>query len=306
MEKFDINNLVFQRAIAKDIIFEIEAILQKINKTYLRLSEEYFELEKQLKLAGDAESVFNQSKKLETVSNEISTILAVKSKLNNLIEKNKERIVYLNNEVKYQLIQEFDVPQKQIVSKISETKIDVNDKTLNINSNTNGNVQIFFNNSLLFVKSGNLDLNKPENMETLSHFEEKYLFMVFDKYPNCLSNIPVEILLNTKLKLKILKYIANTTDQMLKNKSIFEINEYFGGILNIKIGQDINFKKYVNEINNLSNVKIRRYLINLHPNYKDLINEKIICKPNSTFLPESIKSNVDVEILSVLFDNLAD
>ena len=305
MDNFNINNLVFQRAVAKNIISEADTILQKISKNLSKLSEEYFELEKQLKTIGEINSVFEHAKKLESVNNEIITNLAVKDRLQFLSEKNKERVVYLNFEIKTKLIEEFEVNQKQLVKTITETKFNVTDSNLNINSELTGNWQIFFNDSLLQVKNGNLDLNVPSNMETLSHFEEKYLSMVFDKYPTCLSNIPVELLLNTKFKLKILKYIANSTDRMLRTKSIFEINEHFGGILNIKIGQDINFKKYVLEINNLFNVKIRKYLMGKYPLYTALIHEKINCKPNSVFLPDSVKSSNDIDILATLFDNLA-
>ena len=175
---------------------------------------------------------------------------------------------------------------------------------VNINSQYNGNLKIYFNDSLLHIRNGHLDLTEQDNIKVISNYDEKYLYMIFDRYPDCLSNIPVEILLNTKFRLKILKYIANTTNDLLKTKSIYEINEHFGGILNVKIGQKLSFQDYVLEINNMFFVKIRNYLVKQYPEYADLIREKIDCTSNSVYLSGDLKTGIGSDIISTLFDNL--
>ena len=193
MEKFTMSNMVFQRALAKNIVEEVDTALLKNNKNYLKLQDEYFANEKQLNSIKDINRLFEQAKVFEKSSSDVISHLAIKHRLLDLKAKNLDRIKYLDNEIKFQLYQEFDVPQKNLLAVVTEDKETVNENNLNINFNHNGNLKIYFNNSLLSIKNGKLDLNDPNNLEVISHYEEKYLYMIFDKYPDCLSSIPVEI-----------------------------------------------------------------------------------------------------------------
>ena len=101
-----------------------------------------------------------------------------------------------------------------------------------------------------------------------------------------------------------MKYIGNTTNDLLKTKTIYAVNEHFGKILDIKIGQKLSFQEYVWEINNLFFVKIRNYLIKKYPNQADFIREKIVCTSNSAYLSSEYRTGINSDIVSTLFGGL--
>lgn len=304
MEKIQAKEFVAHNQIAKNIVIELENVLPKIEKNCIKTIEDYKTQLNALRGIFNLEQISSYAKKIDSIKENLIYNLSLRSKISCLIQKNKERNVFLEKVIKENQITGFDFSAKQLSKIIADENITITEEQANINAENNNMSKAYFNGNLLSLKSEELDFSIKSNLLVAQTIDEKELLLLLSKFPKSITTLSGESLTDLKLKLKFLKNIIILVDRLVREKSFYEINEFFGKPLNVSKEDKLDIKAYIGELENYFDAKIVQFLERNYPNQNKFIKQKLKVNYNSKFLPSSLKDIPNIEnIVDELIEN---
>lgn len=290
MRKFDDEEYFLLKELANQVINGVSPALEKISKQCEKLIFEIEEVDKKLTAAESGAEINEYSKISEEKRNFLIRLLAIRNRIQMIIERNKERVSYIAAILKNAGVYNESFDRKKIAEIEKEEKDNVSESTLNLNfaeSTGSEHQNTFFEGEILTLSNGELDFSIDANKEVLKTADDDFMSKIMRKYPASLATVSVDMLANTVVKKRVLKAIANYVVDESKKKDIRQINKELGELLEFKTEITKSPEDYIAGVTNMFNVQIKQFLIEQQPDLADEISDKLRCNEKSELIPES-------------------
>ena len=287
VDEFD---YVFHKAVAEDIINGIEPIIKKISVATDKLVAKLFAVEQKIMVENNTKKINKLNEIAENLKNELISAFCVKSRLDLIVHRNRERVKYLSDKLKEAGIYYNKIDKKRLAEIKKEYKSKISESSLNLNQNNSENNVVLknINGELLLFVNGKLDLSRRENVDILANASEEFVLKIVSAYPESVSTILPEALMNTVFKKKILKAVASYAMNG-KETSVKNINNSLGNLLSFKVEIPQDMEGYVAGVQNMFNVVVKQEMIEKNPDKAREINKKLKCNERSELIPASKK-----------------
>ena len=290
MKSFEDEEYFLLKALSNQVISGVVPALNRIKKICEAVIVEIETVDKNLEEAVSGFDINKLSKISKEKRDELIRLLAVKNRIDVLLKRNRERISYIDNILSNQGIynQEFNRKKVAEIEKLESENI--SEETLNLNIFEEENttfVSSFFDGEILELKDGKLDFSNEANANILINASEDFISKIVRVYPESMSTIPVEVILNTSVKKKILKNIATYVIDETKKKDIKQINKELGSLLEFKTEITKTPEDYIAGVSNMFNSMIKAHLLVNMPEKTDQIKDKLKCNEKSELIPAS-------------------
>lgn len=270
--------------IVNSLIESFSACKQKLERQAELLAQKITEIEEKMQTTEneiEINTAFEESKKLRE---QLLEMLIQMDNLQKFISKNQRRLSYITSQLKI----EGETP-RTIARKDFEKKFEGAGEVSADALNLNGDSTLINIDDNLFVLSGDkIDMNNQKNLDLIKSLEQDKIFKLMSTYPDSFLNLSAENLLDTTLRVKVLKSIANYVFEQSKTKTFTEINDSLGRPLSFRYEIVSTFESYIKAIKNLFKVKIKKWLIENNPEKKEQIDAKLGCNEHSKMLPEDL------------------
>ena len=226
--------------------------------------------------------------------------MALKNRVELLLNRNKGRIDYFDGRLKLAGIYNENQYDKKNVAKMeSAEKGNISEYSLGLNSAINGHEKLrYVLGELLLFVDGKLDFSLDFNRKLLKTMSLETLTKIIEAFPSAAATVPEIMLLDVRVKQNLLKAIASYVSDGVKSKSIKTINKELGGLLSFKTEITKNTTDYIAGVQNLFDVLSKHKLIAKHPELKEEVQSKLKCNEKSELLPQS-------KVIAVLAEGLA-
>lgn len=287
VDEFD---YVFHKAVAEDIINGIEPIIKKLTVATDKLVAKFFAVEQKIMVENNTKKINKLNETAENLKNELISAFCVKSRLDLIVHRNRERVKYLSDKLKEAGIYYNKIDKKRLAEIKKEYKSKISESSLNLNQNNSENNVVLknINGELLLFVNGKLDLSRRENVDILANASEEFVLKIVSVYPESVSTILPEALMNTAFKKKILKAVASYAMNG-KETSVKNINNSLGNLLSFKVEIPQDMEGYVAGVQNMFNVVVKQEMIEKNPDKAREINRKLKCNERSELIPASKK-----------------
>lgn len=288
MENLDGKELVIDREIAKNVLDEFQSVYLKVEKNCLKDAEEYEEIKSKINTSRDIDGIFENARKLESIKDNLIFNFALKDRVHCFVNKNKQRMSFLDNIIKNEKLPSIDVNSRLIATKLDDKKLVLSKNSLQLNSKISSEAYYYFDRRLFKTKSGELDLSFKPNLDALFSEDDRNFEIILNNFPSSISKFPDEVMADVQTKNRILKYVTMTAYKLFNNnKSGYEVNEFFGFPLVVSRFHKVDFNLFIHEMENLFNVKAKKYLLDNFPANRKMIEEKLTVNLESEYLPEN-------------------
>ena len=281
-------DLIIHKAFAEDTIKTLTKIYSKLEKKCLALYRKFKVVEEEYANTADIAKLSKYSKLYKATEESMISTFALKNRIEILIKRSNERITFLNARLKEAGIynekydrKEYSEIQKAYAENISE-------ESINLNQNAEyGSVYKLINGEVYKFRDGKLSFENEFNQATLLGLDANEIGKIIELFPYSVATFPVEIILNTSLKQKVLKEIASFVIEEAKTKSITEINKELGNLLSFKSEYTENATDYIAGVQNLFEVQIKQTMMERFPEKAGEIYKKLKCNERSELIPLS-------------------
>ncbi len=270
------NEYKVYKNLAEFVQKEISKPLEKAGKSAIAKHEKMQKILTEISIAEDIGRINKLSKEFDKLKTEFLSDLALAVALDSINEKNALRIRFINGILSSAGIYSDLADKKELknlMARISKTKINENEDFTAFdlkNSHT-----IFFNGELFEIFNGKLDFSREINKLVLNNNADIALEMAIKNYPESLSTIEANELLNINLKKKVLKKIAFFVYDNHEKLSYAKINKVLGNILNLNLGCPSSINGFILAIENVLNKKIIDFLKQNIPELAAEIDKKL-------------------------------
>lgn len=288
MKNFEDEEYFLLKALSNKVITGTTPALDKVKKVCEVMICEIEAVDKSLEQAVSGLDINKLSKLSQSKRDELIRLLAVKNRIDVLLKRNRERIAYIDNILSNEGIYKQEFNQKRIAEVEKQESENISEETLNLNVFEEENMAFestFFDGEILELKDGKLDFSNQNNANILIGASEDLISKMIRVYPDSVATIPVEILLNTTVKKRILKNIATYVVDESKKKSINQINKELGSLLEFKTQITKTPEDYIAGISNMFNSIIKAHLLANNPEKATQIKEKLKCNEKSELIP---------------------
>ncbi len=286
MIDFEDKDLIEQKALATSIVSELLPVHENLKKYCEKRILEIEQIEQKLTQASDFEKIDSYSKQSEIKREELIKFLAIKNRVQNIINKNNQRILFIKNQLDASGIYNEQTNKKNL-EQIELQNIDnISEESLGLSGLDLGYTQKFIDGTIYVIKNNKLDFSIEENKQTLICATEDKIHKAISTFPESVSTIGADILVNYVIKRKVLKEITSFVYDEAKRQSFREINKSLGGLLNFRKEIPDNFETYIVGIQNMFNVLVKLYLKAQYPSKADEIEKNLKCNENSALIPE--------------------
>ena len=274
-------------AISKMVEANFSNLKQKLDKQNMVVAKKILELEQRVETTEVEAEINELSAESSNCRKELLRNLVRASKVSEVIERNKARQAYMQTEAK---IEGYDlglnVPSKKEIEQIvNGENYDVSLDNLGL-----GATSVKFLNykgNIFYLSDGKIDCTGPDNLYQLKMLTADDIEKIIAKYPEIITSISGEALLDSDLRVKLLKAIASYSFGELRNSSVEELNKKLGEPITLKRKYISSFESYISGIKNLFQVKVKKYLLNKNPDAAQEI-EKLPCNEHSPLLPDAL------------------
>ena len=287
VDEFD---YLFHKAVAEDIINGIEPIVKKLTVATDKLAAKLFVVEQKIMSEKNTQKINKFNEIADNLKNELISIFCAKSRLDLILDRNRERVKYLSDKLKEAGIYYNKIDKKRLAEIKKEYKSKISESSLNLNQNNSENNVVLknINGELLLFVNGKFDLSRRENIDILANASEEFVLKIVSLYPESVSTILPEALINTVFKKKILKAVASYAMNG-KETSVKNINNSLGNLLSFKVEIPQDMEGYVAGVQNMFNVVVKQEMIEKNPDKAREINRKLKCNERSELIPASKK-----------------
>lgn len=285
---------IFHKALAEDSKKTLVKLQLKLEKKCLALYRKFKAVEDEYTKTTDIAKLSKYSKLYKATENSMISTFALKNRIEILIKRSDERIAYLNAKLKEAGIYNEKVDKKDLAEVYKSYADKVTEESVNINQNAeNGCVHKLINGEVYLFRDGKLSFEDEFNQAVLLTLDAAEIGKIIELFPYSVATFPVELILNTSLKQKVLKEIASFVIEESKTKSITEVNKELGGLLSFKSEYTENAIDYIAGVQNLFEVQIKQNLLERFPEKAGEIYKKLKCNEKSELIPLS-KINIAV------------
>lgn len=286
MEEFDFMEYTTLKALSEKIISGLSPAIAKVSKEAEKLASEIMEVESKLQNSTDLREISKLSEISDEKREKIIELIAIKLRLDGLVDRNKSRIAYFDELLKEQGIYQEGYDKKLMASMEEQGGKVISERTLNLNKMLTTPAPKFVFGKLLYFKGKSLDLSIGKNRNVLIEADENLIRSIITMYPQSVATITPEELAHTSFKRKLLKELTYYIGSALKTQSLFKINEQLGEPLCFKSDRVNSLDEYIFELTNSYNVAVKRYLLKRYPEHTEEIETKLVCDESSRFLYE--------------------
>ncbi len=281
-------DLILHKALAETSKKALAKLLVGLEKKCLGLLRKFEAIESEYSNSNNIGSISRLSKLYKEKENSMISTFALKNRVQILINRNEARIAYIDAKLKDAGIynekfdkKEFSEIQKTYFSEISEISV-------NINLNAKGSeVYKLVNGEIYLFREGRLSFEDEFNQAVLLSLDSSELAKIVQLFPYSVATIPVELLINTTLKQRLLKEIASYVIEESKTKTIGEINRELGSLLSFKQQYTENAVDYIAGVQNMFDVQVKQEIAERYPGKLSQIFSKLKCNDKSELIPDS-------------------
>ena len=288
MKEFEDEEYFLLKALSNQVVTGASPALERVKKLCETMIVEIEAVDKSLIDAVSGIDINKLSKLSKTKREELIRSLAVKNRIEVLLRRNRERIAYIDNILKTAGVYNEQFNRKKIVEVEQQESGNISEETLNLNIFEEENTayeSTFFDGEILELKDGKLDFSNENNVRVLMSASEDLLSKIIRVYPSSVATIPVEAILNTTVKKRVLKNIATYVIDETKKKDIKQVNKELGSLLEFKTEITKTPEDYVAGVANMFNSMIKAHLLANNPEKADQINNKLKCNEKSELIP---------------------
>ena len=287
-------DFIFHKALAEDSKKVLIKAHSKLEKKCLALYRKFKAIEEEYTETTDIKKLSKFSRLYKVTENSMISIFALKNRIEILIKRCDERIAYLNAKLKEAGIYNEKVDRKDLSEVHKSYSEQVSEESINLNQNAeDGCLYKLINGEVYMFKDGKLSFENEFNQAVLLLLDSSEIGKIIRLFPYSVETVPVELILNTSLKQKILKEIASYVIEESKTKSITEINKDLGNLLSFKSEYTENATDYIAGVQNLFEVQVKQCLLERFPEKANEIAGKLRCNEKSELIPLS-KINIAV------------
>lgn len=289
MKHFEDNEYFLLKSLSQTVIKNVSPVRENLKKQSEKLVLEIKTIDKKLEDSESGADINKYSKLSDEKRREIIRLLAIKNRLDAIIEKNNSRIKYIESILKNSGIYNESFDKKLIANVEKDEEENISKETLGLNSfDGEGEVETnFFSGEILKLKDGELDFSYPENRRVLKSASDDFLSDILKSYPSSMATIPVDLLVDTSLKKRVLRTIATYVIDEAKKRDMKDINKSLGNLLEFKTQIADTPEAYIAGVSNMINVEVRQFLIDQEPQKQEEIKSKLKCNEKSELIPES-------------------
>ena len=264
-------------------------IMQKLEKQCEISAQKLSQAEEKMQKSENEIEINKCFLEAEALREELLKCLIQKSAIEKLLLRQAERLAAIKDKID---LEEENGSAKKYIKELSESQEEVSVNGLGLSESKNQ--LISYKSQLLLIKNGELDLSSQDNCEALKTLSFEELGELIYHYPTFVKNITEKILLSSKFRINLLKAVASYVFEEQKSKTLIEINNNMGQLLNFDYNIVSTFADYIDSVINLFKVKIKSYLQSKNPEQSEIISKKLICDESSNLLPkELIKKSAD-------------
>lgn len=304
MKEFNDEEYFLLKALAGEVVDGIAPALERIKKMCEMVIAEVESVDKMLENAVSGFDVNKYSKMSQEKQTKLIRLLAIKNRIEMLLNRNKSRIAFIDKILLNEGLLNHSVNHKKLNETYKTEVSNICEETLNLNliEENISKENIFFENEILEIIGGKLSFENSLNANVLKTASEDFISKIIRIYPDSVATIPVEILLDTKTKKKILKAVSTYVIDETKHKDIKVVNKELGSLLEFKTEITTTPEAYMIGVMNMFNSMIKAHLLKIMPEKTEQIQSKLKCNEKSELIPESKR----MEILSaVILQNVA-
>lgn len=291
MKNFEDEEYFLLKALSSQIVSGLSAALEKVTKQCENLIILIEDIDKKLEAAETGFEINQFSKSSLEKRDELIRLLAIKNRIERIIQRNQERQNYINKIIKDAGIynEAFDKKKIAVIEKQESNSISAETLNLNMIDENNNPLNFeFLEGEILKIQNGKVDFADETNRAVLLQENDEFILSVIKIHPECVSTIPVDLLVNTTLKKNVLKALATYVVDETKKKDIKQVNKKLGNLLEFKTEITATAEDYIAGVTNMFNVQIKQFLMeNAGPEKKVQIEGKLKCNEKSELIPES-------------------
>lgn len=288
MKSFEDEEYFLLKALSNQVITGMTPALDRVKRLCETMIVEIETVDKNLEEAVSGLDINKLSKFSKEKRDELIRLLAVKNRIDVLLKRNRERVAYINNILQNAGVYNEQFNHKKIDEVEKQESENISEETLNLNVFEDENTSVestFFDGEILELKDGKLDFSNKNNANVLLGASDDLLSKIARVYPESISTISVESLLNTTVKKRVLRTIATYVNDESKKKDIKQINKELGSLLEFKTEITKTPEDYIAGVTNMFNSMIKAHLLANKPEKADQIKEKLKCNEKSELIP---------------------
>ncbi len=288
MKTFEDEEYFLLKSLSNQVVAGVEPALERTKKVCESMILEIEAVDKSLEEAVSGFDINKFSKMSQDKRNELIRLLAVKNRIDVLLKRNKERVAYIDNILSNAGIYNQDFNRKKIAEVEKDETPNISEDTLNLNIFEEENTAFestFFDGEILELKDGKLDFSNENNMSVLMSASEDLLAKIVRVYPASMATVPVQAVLNTGVKKRVLRTIATYVVDESKKKDIRQVNKDLGSLLEFKTEITKTPEDYIAGVTNMFNSMIKAHLLETNPEKAEQINSKLKCNEKSELIP---------------------
>ncbi len=290
MKQFEDHEYFLLKALSQTVVNGLSSVHDKVTKYCETAVLEISDADTKLEAAETGIDINKYSKMSNDKRKDLIRMLAIKNRIEVIAKRNKARIAYIDKILKDSGLYN-DSFDKKLLSDIEKQETDnISKDALGLNLFQSAGDEIetkFFKGEIITLKNGVLDFSCEENCEVLKNTNDEFVAEMIKAFPKSAATIPVEPLLNSTVKKRVLKAIATYVIDEGKKKDIKTINKELGNLLEFKTQITTSPEDYIAGVTNMFNVQIRAHLIAENPEKEDELMGKLKCNEKSELIPES-------------------
>ncbi len=286
MTEFDSKELILHKALAEKLVAELTPVLKKLSGNCDSYISKINDAETKLEQTSDITYINEYSRISETQRNKLVEQLILLDRVQKLMDRNKERVDYLTNILSSDGIYNFNVDNKLIKKIEDENTKKISIETIGLAGELAGVKKCYTIGKLFYFKNGKLDFSLDENKNILKKLDSSDIHKLISYYPESVSTIEADSLVDIAFKQNLLKEIASFVYEEGRRKSFTEINKELGNLLRFSTEIPNSLESYIVGVQNMFNAMVFCYLTSRHPSKSELISNKLKCNLNSELIPE--------------------
>ena len=279
------NDLKLHKALAQMFIDGLKKPNVSLEKELLKQLERLNFIKMKIAECDTFDKINEYSKEYEEFKGVFVKNLAIKSMIDSLIQKNQERVDYIDNKLKKQgvyIIKPEKKEMKIMLDKIKKSEMSSDEIFTNVE--INDSFVLLVEGIMFFIKRNKIDFSDNFNDELLKKQTDFAISKALKINPESISTIKIEQLIDVSIKQKLLKHLSFFIADKQGTLSFEKINNLLGKPLNFNLKTPSSIREFVSELQNMYNVKIVSWLKENNPELEEDINNYLSVNEDSEYL----------------------
>ncbi len=282
---FEENDYTFHLKLAKNIIKKLKSsqklIISYAGELIKSIEEKRFQMEE----CESVQKLSQFSKKETQLMKKLIYLLAVKNRIDLMIERNLKRCHYIEAQCEKLGIMGNKVDANKLKKATLENLDAITFEKLLLNSAKDEKSTVLINDKIFSVVGNQIDLEDEKNFEIIKNLNYDDLAKILKIYPSMAGSVSVEKLIDNNFRANLLKAITIYVIDEIKEIGIIQVNKNLGELLSFSSQITDSTEAYIYAVINLFNVKIKEYLLKNYPDQNEEIINKFKCNEKSKLIP---------------------